>query len=71
MEASGEMPIVTIATSADRVSHDDLKEIGVQIHFIKPLNIDVFRTEVDVLLRARPEETFEQEDQEPPAESDS
>jgi len=66
-----EMPIVTIATSADRVSHDDLKEIGVQVHFIKPLNIDVFRTEVDALLRARPEETVEQEDQEPPAESDS
>ena len=66
-----EMPIVTIATSADRISHDDLKEIGVQVHFIKPLNIDVFRTEVDALLRARPEETVEQEDQEPPAESDS
>lgn len=72
MEIAEEMPIVTIATSADRVSHDDLKEIGVQVHFIKPLNIDVFRTEVDALLRAspEPEETLEQEDQEPPAESE-
>lgn len=72
MEIAEEMPIVTIATSADRVSHDDLKEIGVQVHFIKPLNIDVFRTEVDALLRAspEPEETLEEEDQEPPAESE-
>ena len=74
MGIAEEMPIVSIATSADRVSHDDLKEIGVQVHFIKPLNIDVFRTEVDALLRASPEETFgqeDQEDQESPAEAEA
>ena len=69
---AGEMPLVTIASSADRVSDDDLKEVNVQAHFIKPINIDVFRTEVDTLLRLQPEEIEdEQIDQESDEESDT
>jgi len=58
-----EMPIVTIANSTDRVSRDDLKQIGIQVHFIKPLNIDVFRTEVDALLRSQLGEEMDMEDE--------
>jgi len=58
-----EMPIVTIANSTDRVSRDDLKQIGIQVHFIKPLNIDVFRTEVDALLRSQLGEEMDIEDE--------
>jgi len=49
-EIAEEMPMITVATSADRISQDKLKKLGMQMHFIKPLNVDVFRTEVDTLL---------------------
>ena len=52
-ETAEDMPIITIATSADGVSQNELKQLGMQMHFIKPLNVDVFRTEVDTLLGAR------------------
>jgi CheY-like chemotaxis protein len=45
-----DIPIITIANSADWISQDELKQLGMQMHFIKPLNVDVFRTEVDTLL---------------------
>ena len=45
------MPIMTIATSADQISQEELKQIGVHIHFIKPIDISVFREEVDEVLQ--------------------
>lgn len=51
-----EMPVITIATSADQVSQDELKELGVHAHFIKPLHTDLFRAEVDALLQTSEEE---------------
>ena len=46
-----EMFVISIATSADQVSQDELKELGVHVHFIKPLHTDLFRAEVDALLQ--------------------
>ena len=51
-EITERMPVITVATSADQISQDELEKLGVQVHFVKPLNIDVFRTEVDALLQA-------------------
>lgn len=63
-EMAEEMPIITVATSADQISQDRLKQLGMQMHFVKPLNVDVFRTEVDTLLGAQmEEETLEQTEQ--------
>jgi len=62
-EMSEEMPIITIAASADQVSQDEVFSLGIQMHFVKPLNVDVFRTEVDTLLGGEIEETLEQAEQ--------
>lgn len=72
-ETAKEMPVMTIATSADQISQDELKEFGVHIHFVKPIHVDVFRTEVDALLQQHIEPLEEQEesqeDQEKPQEA--
>lgn len=59
-EIAKEMPVITIATSADQVSQDELKELGVHAHFIKPLHTDLFRAEVDTLLQTSEAEEEEQ-----------
>lgn len=59
-EIAKEMPVITIATSADQVSQDELKELGVHAHFIKPLHTDLFRAEVDTLLQTSEAEAEEQ-----------
>ena len=56
-EMAEEMHIVTVACSADWISQDDLEKLGIQVHFVKPLNIDAFRTQVDKLLEGKMEET--------------
>jgi DNA-binding NtrC family response regulator len=55
-EVADEMHIVTIACSADAISQDDLEQLGIKVHFVKPLNIDAFRTQVDKLLEEQMEE---------------
>ncbi len=62
-ETAEEMPIMTIATSADQISQDELQQFGVHIHFVKPIQVDVFRTEVDALLQQREEPLEEEESQ--------
>lgn len=74
VETAEGMPIMTIATSADQISEDELKQFGIYVHFIKPIQVDIFRTEVDALLQeqagsqekqmAAQEETAEETDQE-------
>ena len=49
-EITEEMPAMTIATSGDQISQDELKQFGVNIHFIKPIDVKVFRNAVDELL---------------------
>lgn len=63
MEATEEMPVITIATSADQISQDELKKLGVQVHFVKPLNIDVFRSKIDALLQGESESQEEPDEQ--------
>jgi DNA-binding response OmpR family regulator len=52
-EMSKEAPVITIATSGDQVSQDELGQIGNHVRFTKPLEADVFRAEVDMLLHKR------------------
>ncbi len=64
-EMAERMPIVTIATAVDRIPEDKLKEIGIQAHFVKPLNVSAFRSEVDSLLDSQvglSEEIIQQSD---------
>jgi DNA-binding NtrC family response regulator len=74
MEVAEGMPVITIATSGDQISQDELKQFGVHMHFIKPLDVEIFRIEVDELLLSQEslqdepeeqqEETVKQADQE-------
>jgi len=66
-EIAEEMPIITIATSAD--GEDELEQLGMQIRFVKPLNVGVFRTQVDTLMKPSDSfqgEVFSQSDNETP-----
>lgn len=47
-----QMPIITIASYADRLSQDNIDKLGIQAHFVRPLNIDIFRTTIDTILKA-------------------
>ena len=62
MELTEGKNIVTIATSADQISQNDIKQLGIQAHFMKPLNINDFRIEIDMLLETQVEETIDESD---------
>ncbi len=64
-EVSDDCPVVAIATSTDRISEDELKELGIHIYLVKPLNVDVFRIEVDTLLKEESESETEETNQTP------
>lgn len=68
-EMTEPMPIMTIATSADQISQEELKKLGVHIHFIKPLDIAIFREEVDAVLKEQGE-IEENEGEEEPEEAE-
>jgi len=58
-----EMPVITIAASADQISQDELKELGIHVHFTKPLHTDLFRAEVDALLQIPEAEQDKQQEE--------
>ena len=62
-EITDGISVMTIATSGDQITEDELKQLGVQTHFVKPIDVKAFRTEVDELLAGREIPQDEQEEQ--------